>query len=178
MENSVNNHSGIDRPIMPAMLLLADLFNISWLGIRQENSSKQDPLADQDTVIRKKENAARYSRRSIITLDEKGQPHEEIVEEFEGDEEMRPLIVQDFENITAIPGISDIFPVMPAPSVDPVLRVMSVPFVDPVLMVMPVPPVDPVLPDVEFEAITDTIPFGFHFKDRKHWEEFSKDFEE
>ncbi|MEX2230890.1 MAG: M56 family metallopeptidase [Cyclobacteriaceae bacterium] len=133
MENSVKNYSGKNRMIIPAILLLAGLFSISWLGIQQEKGFKEGPSrSDQDTVVRKNEKGAHYSGRSIITLDEEGQPHEEI----------------------------------PVPSVEPVL------------MVIPVPPVDPVLPDVELEAIPDTIPFGLHFKDRKQWEKFSKDFEE
>src|SRR5687768_8488354 len=44
----------------------------------------------------------------MTTIDENGQPHDEIVEEFEGDEELRPLM--------AIPDISVIPPIPDAPA--------------------------------------------------------------
>ena len=153
MEKSVKNYSGKSRIITPAILLIAGLLCISWLGIHRENGFSRDPLlsADQDTPKRKNEKSARYSRKTVVTTDENGQPHEEIVEEFEGDEDLRPFV-------QVIPPIPDISPVIP---------------------MMPVPPVDPVLPDLDFEAIPDTIPpFGFHFNNQQHWENFAKYFEE
>jgi hypothetical protein len=97
-------------------LLCASLLSISWLGTEQKPPENSDTsLAEQDTVPGKKQQGARYSRKSIITLDENGQPHEEIVEEFEGDESLRPLVEQKAKRMPGLPDISAIppFPALP-----------------------------------------------------------------
>ena len=153
MEKSVKTYSGKRRMMTPAILLIAGLLCISWLGVNRDNGSRQDPLltADQDTVIRKNEKSARYSRRTITTQDENGQPHEQVVEEFEGDEDLRPWV-----SVAPVPNIR--IPAAP-------------PF--------PVPPVAPILPHMDFEAFSDTIPpFVFNFTNAGDWEYVAKDFEE
>ena len=90
MEKSIK-HSGKSRLILPAIILFLGLLSISWIAA--ENNNDSDPqLAAGDTLPDKKINGARYSRKSIITIDENGLPHEEIVEEFEGDENLRAMI--------------------------------------------------------------------------------------
>jgi bla regulator protein BlaR1 len=114
MEKSVGNYSAKRRIMVPAILLLAGLFCISWLGIQQDTHTPDEIEATQDTIIDKKHNGARYSRRSIITIDENGQPHEEIIEEFEGDEELRPLLQK---NMQSLQGVHSLMPPVP-PSFD------------------------------------------------------------
>jgi len=104
MEKSVKPYSGKGRIVLPAVLLIAGLFCISWLGIQGDDGHKSDfLLAEQDTIPTQ-ENSAQYSRKSINTLDEDGQPHEEIIEEFRGDEDLRPLLEKGIPSIPDIPS--------------------------------------------------------------------------
>lgn len=149
MEKSAKNHSGKTRILLPAVLLTGGLLCISWLGIQQEKAPQADSLgADQDTIIGDNKNGAFYSRKSIITIDENGQPHEEVVEEFEGDEELRPLMEMD------LPPLPDISPFTP-PDV-----------------------LSPALPHLRFQGVPDSLPRHFFpFGDHGSWEEIMKAFE-
>lgn len=116
MENSVKNYSGKGRLAIPVILLFMALACISWLGTDDKNSvepsqHQSDAFFSADTVPSKKGSAS-YSRKSIITMDENGRPHEEVVEEFEGDESLRPLIGKQFHGFSGMtpPG----FPQFPA----------------------------------------------------------------
>ena len=62
----------------------------------QPGPSGKDP---QDTTKKSKKKNAGYSKKTIITFDENGNPHEQTFEEFEGDEGLRKLIVpgRDFD---------------------------------------------------------------------------------
>src|SRR5687768_12945854 len=91
MERSTNT-SGKGRIMIPIVLLLAGLLSISWLGSGRTDVIDNLQITSYSDTVPKNENVARYSRRSIITLDKNGQPHEQIVEEFEGDESLRPLL--------------------------------------------------------------------------------------
>ncbi|HEX8038879.1 MAG TPA: M56 family metallopeptidase [Chryseosolibacter sp.] len=107
MEKSVKSYSGKSRFLVPAVLLAVGLLSVSWLSIHQENGFQQDtsPAVQQDTVKPKnKKGSAVYTRKSIITTDKNGQPHEEVVEDFEGDESLRPLMQN------GLPGFSHIMP--------------------------------------------------------------------
>src|SRR5690606_32961761 len=66
-----------------------------------------------DTAREKKDNSARYSRKSIITLDENGKAREEVIEEFEGDERLRPLL-NDLAPLPDAPSLTP--PPFPGPS--------------------------------------------------------------
>ena len=108
MERSVRNYSVRGRIAIPVLLMLGGLLCISWLGSGRKDIIDNLPTAAiNDTIPEKKENVARYSRKSIITLDENGQPHEEIVEEFEGDESLRPLMKMHVPAIPQVHGIPD-----------------------------------------------------------------------
>lgn len=92
MENPPKNRSDKNRLLVPAILLVAGLLSISWLGMEDKKTAKADPLLiERDTTIPKKEKRARYSRQSIA-IDEDGQARERVVEEFEGGELSRPLL--------------------------------------------------------------------------------------
>jgi beta-lactamase regulating signal transducer with metallopeptidase domain len=151
MERSAKNQSGKTRILLPAILLTGGLLCISWLGVQQEKTPQADSVtAEQDTIIDNKKGAY-YSRKSIITIDENGQPHEEVVEEFEGDEELRPLME---EQIPPVPDITLFTPVLP-PDV-----------------------VTPPLPHLDIQGIPDSLPRIFPFSDHDSWEEMAKAFEE
>jgi beta-lactamase regulating signal transducer with metallopeptidase domain len=106
MERSVKNYSGNGRLILPALLLVTALACLSWLSISQEQPPQQNTatVAGDTAKPKNKKGSAWYSRKKIITTDKDGQPHEEIVEDFEGDESLRPLMQHGF------PGFSQIFP--------------------------------------------------------------------
>lgn len=128
MEKSASNYPLKSQMIVPAILLTGALFCISWLGTDQPGRSSEQAIGRADTVPAKKPNAARYSRKSIITLDENGQPHEEIVEEFEGDESLRPFLQQHATpDISAIPGIPGIDVIPPIPNIS-AMPADSIPF--------------------------------------------------
>jgi beta-lactamase regulating signal transducer with metallopeptidase domain len=151
MEKSAKNYSGKDRMIIPAVLLVAGLLCASWLSIHQENRFQETPANEQDTTVKKDTKSAKFSERRIITIDDNGEPHEEIVREFDGDEELRPLVEFD------VP--TKVSPLIPPPALN---------F-----------PRHPIAPDVDLNIMIDTIPpFGSFEMDSHEWEEFAKAFEE
>ncbi len=188
METSVNHQTGKFRPIGLIMLAVAGLLCASWLTISSEPTSEPtysdantsvaivaDTLKERKTnkaeskgdnkgvQLDKKEKdnskVATYSKRVITTYDEDGTPHEEVIEEFEGDEELRPML--------SSPG-SFSFSIPSAPSL-------------PSIPSMPAIPTVPSAPlDQEFFFNGDTIP-NLHFyslEDNEKWEEFGKRMEE
>lgn len=99
MAKSVDKSSGARKFVLPALLLVAGLMCISWLGM-QKSGHPDDIAQTADTIPPKKPMTATYSRKSVIKIDKDGQPHEEVVEEFEGDEQLRPLLKQGLPDIT------------------------------------------------------------------------------
>jgi hypothetical protein len=99
--------------------------------------------------------SAKFSEKRIITIDENGQPHEKVIRQFDGDEELRPLV-----ELGVPKGISPLFPPVPPASPD-----FSIP--------------TPLAPGFDLDIRVDTIPpFGsFHF-DEQRWEDFAGTFEE
>lgn len=51
-----------------------------------------------DTITPPQEKRATYIRKKIVTIDENGEPHEEVVEKFEGDEDLRRQMNYDFQH--------------------------------------------------------------------------------
>lgn len=115
MERSGKTYSQKSRFIVPVVLLVAALLCISWLGTGEKQPAT--PLQAQDTIPAPKKGSASFSRRSIITLDENGKPHEEVVENFEGDESLRPLLQGGLTPMSPLPGIhgTPMTPGMPLP---------------------------------------------------------------
>ncbi len=134
MEKSARNYVTWDR-IVPALLIVIGLVCASWLTLEanerrgHEPTTENEPLAatvNQDTTRKEKKankegKSAHYSRKSVTTYDEKGQPHEEIVENFEGDEELRPLLEKDFDTD---PGLSPAFN-LPLPMIPDIDELMA-----------------------------------------------------
>lgn len=73
----------------------------------------------QDTT---KEKKGSYSRKTIITFDEVGKPHEQIIENYEGDEGMRELLRSGTNFNFNMPALSDLsgldFAMPPLPPMD------------------------------------------------------------
>ncbi len=152
MEKSVKINSGKNRNMIPAIVLVGGLLCASWLTIEQENGLQNGPINSQDTVIKKNEKSAKYFRNRITNVDEKGEPHEEISEKFEGYESLRPLM-----GLNVIPDVSDILPASTFPPAE----------------------VTPVIPPLDFDMLLDSLPHrGFLSRDDQQWEEFSKAFQE
>lgn len=119
MEKTARNNTGRER-IIPIALLIIGLVCASWITVvidkkPMEDLPASDPaIAVKDTVIKKNEKSASYYRKKVTTIGEDGQPHEEIVEKFEGDEELRPMLeINDafIPPVPPVPGMS----FMPAP---------------------------------------------------------------
>ncbi len=145
MEKTGEKYSAKDR-LVPAALLIVGLVCASWLTVQKKNSSsleEKDSTLAQDTTVKK----SRSSRTTIITFDEKGEPHEQVFEEFSGDSDFA------FE--------------MPVPPVPPTFEVPAVPSF----------PNFPAFPSMPADVWTpDTIP-GAWYHSGKNWEEFSREFE-
>jgi bla regulator protein BlaR1 len=194
MEKSAKNYSGKDR-LVPALLLIVGLICASWLTIGTDRPATihvKEPATSvlaPDTVIKKLDKAKR-SKTTIITYDETGTPHENVIEEYEGDGDFD---MDDMNFSFDMPGVPS-FPAFPAMPEFPSIQAFSgMPAMEPVPGVSPVPdiafsmppfPVMPGVPGVEPLEFSygsfgfDTIPGGFHFRSGEDWEEFSKAFEE
>jgi len=173
MEKSVKPHSLRDR-IVPLILLITGLICASWITITSGNfepnqdkptvSDNASPIAADTTI--KIERSGRYYRKSITTIGEDGKPHEEVVEEFDGDEDFAPPIPPiDFE--------------LTVPALDPVTALDAMSPLD-MLTAMPAVPPFPAF-NFDLNISTDTIPFpmgpGFHESHAREWEEFAEEFE-
>src|SRR6185369_9037481 len=83
MEHSAKNQKGKEK-FIPVVLLVLGLVFASWLSINpKEIKQAEEKNEIADTTVTPK--TMGYSRKSIITFDENGKPHEEVVETFEGD---------------------------------------------------------------------------------------------
>jgi beta-lactamase regulating signal transducer with metallopeptidase domain len=161
MEKSVKNYSGRDR-VIPIALVAIGLVCASWITMTRayRDETTQDALnekiAQADTTIKNKNKTARYSKKTITTVDENGEPHEEVEEIFEGDEELRPVVepVDVTLTVPAVPDFPD-FPDFPAFAAFP----------------------DPVVAPFDFTFHMDSIPVPVVTWGDNNWDEFAKEFE-
>jgi bla regulator protein BlaR1 len=155
MKNSTKTYSVRDR-IMPAALVIIGLACASWLTIQNEQqatpSIAEKIVIDSDTTIKQNKKSVHFSRKKITTTNEDGSPREETIETFEEDEVPSPLT----ELHTNFP-----LPVAPHP-------LMAIP---------PIADIDPTIPFAPFSATEDSLP-GRHWKNKKDWEAFNKEFEQ
>jgi beta-lactamase regulating signal transducer with metallopeptidase domain len=173
MEKSVKPYSLRDR-MVPLVLLVTGLICASWITItsgkfepQQDNQSisdKESAIAADTTI--KIERSGRYYRKSVTTIGEDGKPHEEVVEEFDGDGDFAPPIPPiDFE--------------LTVPALDPVTALDAMSPLD-MLTAMPAVPPYPAF-NFDLNINTDTIPFpmgpGFHESHAREWAEFAEEFE-
>ena len=164
MEKSAKSYAGKDR-LIPVVLFVIGLGCASWLTVSTEGNVIQEKRFEDttetagDTLRKPNEKSARYSRKTIITYDENGEPHEETVEEFEGDEELKPIM----------PDFSTDFPSPPSAMLPPQWAES---------FVLPAPP----LPDFE-ELMAPFGAFNFHLdsvppsRSEKDWHSFQNEFE-
>lgn len=101
LERSANRYPLRERMI-PLLLLITGLTCASWLSVQSDSpnettnreaestSANRLTIVYSDTTI--KEKSASYSQKVIITTSEDGQPKKEVIEEFEGDEDLRKQI--------------------------------------------------------------------------------------
>jgi beta-lactamase regulating signal transducer with metallopeptidase domain len=156
MEKSTKNYSSMDK-IVPALLLVVGLVCASWLTINSDKHTKENHSLAQSDTTKKKSKSGSYSRSTIVTFDKEGKPHEEITEEYSGDEGFRPVIEP-----VEIAEIVD----FPLPSVD---------MIDMEDFELPISPMPPLF----FNIGVDTLPMpGMNFRTHGDVEEFSKAFQE
>ncbi|HEY3406483.1 MAG TPA: M56 family metallopeptidase [Ohtaekwangia sp.] len=119
MENSVKNYSAQSR-IIPAVLLVTGLICASWLTISkgidepENNVVNNATLSLQDTSIHTKDKNTGYSRTEITTIDANGEPHTEIIENYDVDAFDDLVFNHDFE-IPEPPAIADFEMIPPFP---------------------------------------------------------------
>jgi bla regulator protein blaR1 len=153
MEKSVKSYSTRER-IVPVALLIIGLVCASWLTIqsgRPEQGLRPKSIQEtvtNDTTIKQK--SARYYKKKVTTIEEDGNPKDEIVVEIEGDEALSEMLSIDNDFDVQIPA----FP--------------SIPDFD-----VAIPPI----PDFDFTFRMDTISPPDMRMDGD-WEAFSKAFEE
>lgn len=113
MEKSVHNR--VNYKLIPLLFAAISVVLFSFLTISHEATPADDSTAInmQDTTKRKeKVKSATYSKKTITVFDKEGKPHEETVEEFEGDEEFRGMMTMPpFPPVPAIPDFD--FPQIP-----------------------------------------------------------------
>ena len=99
-------------PLVVITILALSILMLSSWGFAPQTSTK----ASQDTTKKtiKKNKGAQYVRKSVITFDENGVPHEEITEDFEGDEELKEMLGHGFLSDFNMPAIPD-FPIIETP---------------------------------------------------------------
>ncbi|HEX7014637.1 MAG TPA: M56 family metallopeptidase [Cyclobacteriaceae bacterium] len=112
MEKSKRSNP-VPQWMIPVVLAVAGVISMSWLTIgddpaRDEASRKAHERAIRsqeqttrsvvlaDTIGKPTEKRAVWSRKKTVTIGEDGQPHEEVVETFEGDEDLRDAMKHDF----------------------------------------------------------------------------------
>jgi beta-lactamase regulating signal transducer with metallopeptidase domain len=99
--------------IVPLVLLVVGLLCASWLTIRNDEKTVQQNITSYniaDTTKKKTEKSSSYYKKSITTIDENGEPHEVIVEDFDGDFPIAPIPV-----IAGIPPIPNMHSIPPIP---------------------------------------------------------------
>jgi bla regulator protein blaR1 len=149
---------------IPALLLVLMLGTASWVSIQKTNPEKKDAeraigaaAHPSDTTGKKSTSkSATYSRKSVTTLDEAGKPHEEVTEEYTGDESLKPMMGFFGSNhpMPSIPEINDLFPIPPS-------RIDSLDMAN------------------LFQSDMDTFPpMHFSWDQEKDWENFGKEFSE
>jgi bla regulator protein blaR1 len=172
MENSAKNYSGREK-VIPAAVIVAGLVCASWLTLSADAKTIQEKTNETeiaaDTSKRNKVKSSYYSKQVIRGEDEKGEPYEEIVESYDGDDEFKSTSADlafdiQMPQFPAFPAFPDHVPVpdyIPASPVVPALPHFDVP-----------------IPPMELMLDGDSIPKRyFGYRTEQQWDEFSKEFE-
>ncbi len=121
---------------------------------KSEEKDKSKPKDKEEKSH--EEMSGSYSRRTITTYDEDGTPHEEVIEEYNGDEELRPLFSNPGGFSFNLPSIPNI------PSLPSIPSIPSIPFMG-----------------FSYSFDDDDTVKNFHFspEDEARWEEFGREME-
>jgi|GEM_PF-3392153 len=103
MEKSVRENTG--ARVIPALIIVIALACISWVGVKSAKQNNDNTMAS-DTGKQKTKNASYYRQRTT-TVNENGAQSEDVVENFEGDEEFRGLLISPPDHID-IPPFPDL----------------------------------------------------------------------
>ncbi len=179
MEPSEKKEEGREK-VFPALLVIVALLGASWFSIQAYHPEIKyepgtgperrnvAPIADTTKKDLKKEKSATYSRKSVTPYDEKGEPHQELTEEFSGNEDMRPML-SPLDLHIDIPALA------PFPAVE------AIPEVEALTEMAPFAPFAPGNP----EGMNFYIPFldslpgrSFGLQNDRDWENFGKEFTE
>jgi bla regulator protein blaR1 len=106
MGTSLKNNAVLQW-LVPVVLVVVGLGCASWLTIGSDpaqdemimQSANKKETAAKDTTDRSNEKEAYYSREKITTVDKNGQPHEDVIENFKGDEELRDMMDTDADKV-------------------------------------------------------------------------------
>jgi bla regulator protein BlaR1 len=168
METSAKNYSYRNR-VLPVVLLVVGLICASFLTIRvthPEEKNNSVIVAGDTLKPKSKTKSASYSRKSVTTLDENGEPKEEITESFTGDEALAPFMAfSDADMFMAIP------PMPPMPDFEAIPDFPDMP--DLAML----GDMDMMLAPLAMMYGDTTRPGAFHWNHDGNWEEFSEAFE-
>lgn len=162
MEHATKNQNGKEK-FIPVVLVLLGLVFASWLSI---NPTEEADAIGQDSVKReavadttKKPKVITYSRTTVITYDEKGKPHEEVMESYDGEEMPEPPSPPDF----------DIAEVAPVPDLDFAMAhdIDVMPMLGGLGVAMPM-----------MDFALDTFPHGFNSFNEEQMHAFQEKFKE
>lgn len=109
METSKQNNLA-PQWVIPVALGAVGILCTSWLTIGSDPGMDKAMIhaaatygtvpgsVVSDTITPPQEKRATYIRKKIVTIDENGEPHEEVVEKFEGDEDLRGQMNFNFQH--------------------------------------------------------------------------------
>jgi hypothetical protein len=101
------NKSRILAVVVPIILIACFVILSGWQTGPTVGKTTED-------TTKKANKKASYSRKTIITFDKNGEPHEQTFEDFDGDEGLRKLMQLDGDFDFVMPPIPDINFAMPA----------------------------------------------------------------
>jgi bla regulator protein blaR1 len=146
MEKTINTQTAKYK-LVPVVLFVVGLICASWLTIKKPMDKRTGTLTLQDTTIK----SSSYSKKSVITKEENGEPREDVIYEYEGD-----------VPVDVLAEISEMPPIPPVALPD--------------IHIPPIPSIDPLTP-FGIHGF-DTIPGNHPHIDEDYWREFSEQFEE
>jgi hypothetical protein len=149
------------------LLISGTILLSSWKSPQLKKGAPEDTTK----ISADKKKNSKYSRTTIITFDEKGEPHERILEDFEGDESLRELMKNDaWFNYPPVPSLPEV------PSVPDMPALPSMPnFPDMAFPAIPATPSVPAMPSMPHLDLDEFEHFGALFENR--FKELGPEFE-
>ena len=91
----------IPKLFLTSGIIIALSFSVILLSSWKSPQLKKGKSEDTTKTSADKKKSSKYSRTTIITFDEKGEPHEKIIEDFEGDDGFSSILI-----LTAVIGLA------------------------------------------------------------------------